>query len=671
MCRNICFIPVRKNSKGIPQKNIKELGGKPLLCWIIDCIISSNISDCIWVATDCEKTQKIIYDRYDGKINVYYRSKESAQDDSPTIDVVMEFLKTHSFKDDDRFILLQATSPFIRVEELINLLNEMQKKEYDSFIACCRVHKFVWDERGLPLNYKVGNKIKRQDYKGILIESGAFYASTIGQIKQTKELISGKTKIIEISQAGLIDIDEPKDWEIAECYLNFIGISNDFYLEFYNTIDILLNEYIKEKMLPQPARSYLFQKSFQLRYAYNKLRIEGHTIEECKSYLKNFLFPKEDKKNTENLNVNNYKLELWYKTLISYSDRILVYIYNNRQLHYLLPIINRLNRPIILICEPNVNAEVEVNENIIAVELCFLNKYDIYKDNELKENYPELFKYYNIFQLFIETLKPEGIIVLEGCHYQEQILSELAQRNGIPSIAIQQGWPSLIHSMFKNMPYSHYLSWGEIFNTELKKWNPTVKFISVGYPYPIKEKINDSITFFLQAPLFISDNYYFSQIIELVVETSQKYPKRSILVREHPEFKLENNIINRLHNYNNIYIVSDWEIVEVYAHTQITVAHFSSTIMEGIAHGCIPLVYDPTRFSHYIPNIEKIGYGMIANDKISFFEKINHIQKNSKYFIENISLLKNNCFTEVSNKALEKLVNTINKIANTNYLIKN
>lgn len=83
-----------------------------------------------------------------------------------------------------------------------------------------------------------------------------------------------------------------------------------------------------------------------------------------------------------------------------------------------------------------------------------------------------LSSYYNTFQLLLEVLKPEAVIVLEGCHHQEQILSDVARKNGIPSIAIQQGWPSFIHSMFRNMPYSHYLTWGAGFDRNGQSGTP-------------------------------------------------------------------------------------------------------------------------------------------------------------------------------------------------------
>lgn len=71
MSRNMCFVPVRKNSKGISQRNIKKVGEKSLLCRVIDGVISSKISDCIFVNIKCNKIKKLLYNRFNGKINDY------------------------------------------------------------------------------------------------------------------------------------------------------------------------------------------------------------------------------------------------------------------------------------------------------------------------------------------------------------------------------------------------------------------------------------------------------------------------------------------------------------------------------------------------------------------------------------------------------------------------
>ena len=54
MNRTFCFVPVRKGSRGIPGKNLRMLGDKPLVCWIIDTVLASGIADVICVATKCD-----------------------------------------------------------------------------------------------------------------------------------------------------------------------------------------------------------------------------------------------------------------------------------------------------------------------------------------------------------------------------------------------------------------------------------------------------------------------------------------------------------------------------------------------------------------------------------------------------------------------------------------
>ena len=60
MNRTFCFVPVRKGSRGIPGKNLRMLGDKPLVCWIIDTILASGIADEICVATNCDEMESLI-----------------------------------------------------------------------------------------------------------------------------------------------------------------------------------------------------------------------------------------------------------------------------------------------------------------------------------------------------------------------------------------------------------------------------------------------------------------------------------------------------------------------------------------------------------------------------------------------------------------------------------
>ena len=219
MKNTLCFIPVRGGSKSIPGKNLRLLKGKPLVCWILDTLISSDISNEIWIATDCDKMDTLISEHYGDSVKVFRRNKYNARDESPTIDVVLEFLEVRKPNNNSNFVLLQATSPFTSILELKYLAKEINTGIYDSFVACCRLKKFLWSKEGSPISYELNEKPRRQEYDGLLIESGAFYVSKVSAILDSGNLLSGSIKVIEIGSGGMIDIDEEEDWKLAEQYI--------------------------------------------------------------------------------------------------------------------------------------------------------------------------------------------------------------------------------------------------------------------------------------------------------------------------------------------------------------------------------------------------------------------------------------------------------------------
>lgn len=219
--RNIFLMPLRKGSKSIVEKNIRLFNGKPLFTWYVETIIKSGLSDEIWIATDCEKVKKIVNDNYPD-VSVFNRSAESAQDTSPTIDVVLEFLGQKYFEQDSNLILTQATSPLTSVKDLLYLNELIKIEKYNSILACLRMNRFRWSEDGQSLDYTLNHKPRRQEYNGFLVETGAFYCSKVGDILKSGQLISGNVGIVEVGQQSVVDIDEPVDWCLGEAYLSFL-----------------------------------------------------------------------------------------------------------------------------------------------------------------------------------------------------------------------------------------------------------------------------------------------------------------------------------------------------------------------------------------------------------------------------------------------------------------
>ncbi len=216
---NIAFVPARCGSKSIRFKNIKEFCSKPLIYWSLLALEKSHLIDAVYVASDCDEILDTVKRFAFKKVHLYKRDKENAQDESSTEDVMLEFLSKHSFKDEDKFLLVQATSPTTTFEDINKALVKLEEDRTDSLLSVVREKKFFWGDDALPINYDFKNRPRRQDFKGVLLENGAFYINSIGNILRDKNRLSGKISFYEMQDYNNIDIDEEIDWAIAEQYM--------------------------------------------------------------------------------------------------------------------------------------------------------------------------------------------------------------------------------------------------------------------------------------------------------------------------------------------------------------------------------------------------------------------------------------------------------------------
>ena len=212
----IAFIPARGGSKSIPNKNIKLLCGKPLIYWIMSAIQETKEIDEIILATDTDEIEEIALQFNFPKTKVFRRSDKNAQDSSTTESVMLEYIEISSLDEDDIFILAQATSPLTLPKHFSEALELFNKNDYDSLLTCVRNYRFFWNDDGTSKNYDYKNRPRRQDYAGQLMENGAFYISTVNNIKKSKNRLSGKIGIYEMPEYTSIEIDGLIDFTIIE-----------------------------------------------------------------------------------------------------------------------------------------------------------------------------------------------------------------------------------------------------------------------------------------------------------------------------------------------------------------------------------------------------------------------------------------------------------------------
>lgn len=226
--KTIAFIPVRGGSKSIPLKNIKPFCGKPLVCWNIEALENCPEIDEVIVATDSDEIWDTVEKRNYQKTKLFRRSEENARDTSSTEDVMLEYIENQTLSKDDIFILVQATSPLTETHHFTEALQMYAKGKYDSILTCVRNYRFFWNEDGTSANYDYMRRPRRQEFKGKLMENGAFYINTVKNIISFRNRLSGKIGIYEMPDYTATEIDEPEDWIVLESLMRKFVLSKHY-----------------------------------------------------------------------------------------------------------------------------------------------------------------------------------------------------------------------------------------------------------------------------------------------------------------------------------------------------------------------------------------------------------------------------------------------------------
>ncbi len=213
---NLVFIPVRIGSKGINKKNIKPFNGKPLVLWSLFAAQNAKKVDRIILASDSEEINEIVESAHLSKVTIFRRSSKNSSDTASTESVMLEFLKQEKIRKEDAFVLMQATSPLTRSEDINGALTLWEKNKESSVISVVESKRFIWGRDGRPLNYDPFNRPRRQDFDGLLIENGALYIQSVEGVMATKNRIKTPAVLFEMPESTLVELDSEDDWIIAE-----------------------------------------------------------------------------------------------------------------------------------------------------------------------------------------------------------------------------------------------------------------------------------------------------------------------------------------------------------------------------------------------------------------------------------------------------------------------
>ena len=224
---NIAVITARSGSKGVKDKNIRQLEGKPLLAYTVEAALRSGCFDCVHVSTDSEEYAKIA--KAYGADVPFLRETSLATDTAGTWDVLRACVEQYDRLGQkfDTVTLLQPTSPLRDVLDIQKAFQIFEEKHAQSVVSVCEVEHspMLCNTLGtdgsmdgfVDLN-KVG---RRQDMETYYRLNGAIYIQTTKLLMEQGNLYGSGAYAYVMSQEHSIDIDTELDFLIAETILKF------------------------------------------------------------------------------------------------------------------------------------------------------------------------------------------------------------------------------------------------------------------------------------------------------------------------------------------------------------------------------------------------------------------------------------------------------------------
>lgn len=225
MMKILTIIPARGGSKGIPRKNIKLLGDKPLIAYTIEIAKEIEALHTVMVSTEDKEISGIVANL--GMPVPFMRPETLAQDTSPTIDVVINVVETYKSMGVmfDAVMILEPTCPFRRISEVEECIDIFKSKGVDSLITVKSVPAqynphWVYEENGKGLLVKaIGDEdviARRQNLPKAFARDGSVYITKTDVILNQHSLYGESIAFRVNDNPYHINLDSPADWEIAE-----------------------------------------------------------------------------------------------------------------------------------------------------------------------------------------------------------------------------------------------------------------------------------------------------------------------------------------------------------------------------------------------------------------------------------------------------------------------
>ena len=223
--KNLAIIPARSGSKGLSDKNIKELCGKPLIGYTIEAALISGVFDTVMVSTDSEKYAKIAQSL--GAEVPFLRSDATSSDSASSWDAVAEVMEGYASrgKKFDTFCLLQPTSPLRTAGDIKGAYGLFAEKGAKFVVSVCEMeHPLSWcgtipEDLSLDGFVERAGASQRQQVSKSYRLNGSIYIADVASFNSDRFFYRDGCYAYIMDSRSSVDIDNAEDFEYARFLL--------------------------------------------------------------------------------------------------------------------------------------------------------------------------------------------------------------------------------------------------------------------------------------------------------------------------------------------------------------------------------------------------------------------------------------------------------------------
>lgn len=221
----LAVIPARGGSKGVPAKNLAQVGGVPLVVRAVRaCLASAEVTDVI-VTTDAPAVAEAARAAGESlgeaaRVHCVQRPEAIAGDTATSEAAVLHALDTYEAEHGrtvDVVLLVQCTSPFVAREDIDGVAAAVARDGADTAVTVAPFHGFLWrdgsavEDHNYGVNHDKAVRPRRQDRPEDLLETGAAYAMDAAGFRTHRHRFFGHTALVRTDPARVLEIDDPHD----------------------------------------------------------------------------------------------------------------------------------------------------------------------------------------------------------------------------------------------------------------------------------------------------------------------------------------------------------------------------------------------------------------------------------------------------------------------------